>query len=136
MAGIGVILGSYSVADGDNVIYLDVSSVTDQVASGIRQRVYGDGQQRAIAGYAERSSLRVTCQRVDKATYDWLAERVGREVVYRDELGTATTVTVGDLRRTRETAKSDEYSWNVQVDFYLTAVGVGQGLPAAVGNTR
>ena len=136
MAGIGVILGSYSVADGDNVIYLDVSSTSDRVSSGIRQRVYADGKQRAIAGLAERSHIQVLCQRVSKATFDWLAERVGREVVYRDELGTATTVTIGDLQRTRETGKSDEYAYNVQVDFYLTAVGVGEGLPAATGPTR
>ena len=133
MAGIGVILGSYALADGDDVIYLDVSQVTDNVRSGIVQRVYGDGTQRSIAGYAQRSELQLLCQSVEKPTYDWLAERIGKQVVYRDELGTATLVTIGDLRRTRVAARSETQSWNVRVDLYYTTTTIGQGLPAATG---
>lgn len=130
MAGIGIQLTRTTLSDADSVITLGLSQMIRSTDGGVTQDVYADGSQRSIAGFATRSTVNLTCQKMDPATYDWIEQRTGRNVVYRDPRGIAFVATIGGIREHYDARKGDEVVYGVAVTLVIVAAQVNDNLPA------
>ena len=98
--GVGVKLPGWILQQDDSRTVLDVSSIQDSIDSGVIQRVYADGRQRSIAGYATQAARALTIQEVTFEQWEWLKARSGQLVVSRDPFGEVAEYIVGGISRT------------------------------------
>ena len=113
-------------------VELKVSSVRDNINAGVTQRIYADGVQRSISGFSTLSAYRLTCQQMTDETYDWIRQRTGRAVVWRDDAGDLLVwVTIGNLAREKPSTRPADRAWNVSLDLFLVEADVTQSLTDA-----
>ena len=117
--GLGVDLPAVSLGIGSDIRLFDISTVGDAVASGVVQRTYATGRQRAITGFASRSRLSLTAEMVNAEAWDWLEGRIGGRLLYRHPNGYLNPVVLGDIARNVEAAKSDDTAWGAFIDLFL-----------------
>ena len=129
MAGLGIRSDRHALIDGQEAIFLSVSEVAEAIDAGVTQRVYADNTQRAIVGYATQSAFSLTIQRLDDTDYEWMRQRVGQRVVWRDLNDTLAAVIVGNLSRTRVSRRSDTQVWNAKLSLFLVESNINRGLP-------
>ena len=120
--GVGARLPGW-VLDQDNArTVLRVSRVQESVNSGVVQRVYALGQQRAIRGFSTKSALNLTLESVSDEQWAWLSERAGTLATLRDTEGLVFSVIIGSIERTRDPSKDEDISYGVSLMLFLSGV--------------
>ena len=126
---IGVINEHHLLIDGNEAVELEVSAIRDNINADVTQRRYASDEQRSIAGYSTQSAFRLTCDRLHDDTYDWIAQRTGQDVVWKDHQTRVSRVTIGNINRVKEAMKSKVMAWGVTLDLFLVRADVNNSLP-------
>ena len=119
MAGIGILLTESVVSDDAASQRFKFSLVREHAESGMTLRRQAGGVERAIAGVASSAEVEIRAERVTGAQYEWLVERLGRQVQLRMPTGFSAQVVVARLERTLVSSRSDTIAWGVNLVFYV-----------------
>lgn len=115
---VGIDLRTCYLGLGDDYVLLEVSSRRDGVKSGVSQRVYASGQQRAIIGYSSKDPYDLVAQEVDDETWEWLDTHTSQRLFYRDPTGIALYVVLGNVTRTID-ATFEQEAFDVNIQMYV-----------------
>lgn len=126
---IGITGDAHLLIDGQEAVELRVKTIRDNINAGVTQRVYADGVQRSISGYSTLSAYRLVCDKMPDSTYDWIRQRSGRPVFWRDDGTLLARVTIGNLNREKPANRPSDQAWGVTLDLFLVEADHTLALP-------
>ena len=117
--GIGIQLPGVTLSDGDDILVIKGTTLDHGIESGVTQRVFANGQQRAFTGYSSYDPIKIALTEVTAEDRNWLDIRIGKSVVYRTTIGEFFSVIIGNLKWKLVAALDDSISYSTMLTLFI-----------------